>query len=210
MEGNYILKINTESGTLDDDIILATNEDGEELLRFEVNWSGQPIRVRYPRHGVWDSYCKDIALLLRKMSSAADDVNLPDLYKDVGHIEEIEHGRQLISKKRWQDWALLQAAVINQKAIAKDVERIFFEYLRPEIEGKTDEQSAIILRETAPLDALVRMFCALLVPDQMLKKNTKFLVSQIFPTWINPNYTEAYTKKGDSQKEQLTNAASFV
>ena len=168
---------------IEDELILATDDAGDELLCFEVKWRNSPVRVRYPTYGQWDDYCREVGLLLHILR-AADNIEIPE------------------DGMRPELWAELNAHIVVTTKVGKRIERIFFDYLRPEME-LTD--GSIIkgdkLREwmgaNAPISAAVDMFCSLTTPQDMLKKNAIYRLTKIYPHLTGQPSKPIATKTGD-------------
>jgi len=186
---------------IDDSVILATDDAGADLCRFEVVWNGAVVHVRYPTYGQWDNYCRDVAMLLRTLGTGADDIDLPE------------------DGTRPALWAELKSWIMVSTGVRKRVESIFFDYLRPEMEC---DDGAIVkgeklrqwLGDNAPIDAAVRMFCALFTPQDMLKKNATYHLTKIFPALMGQLSKPTVTKTGDGQNgiaagTQYSNSISF-
>lgn len=181
---------------LDDPIITATSESGEELLRFVVNWGNHKIRCRMPTLGQWDMYCQDMALLLRQLGSDFDTIDIPYLDRS--------------NEIRIKDWAHITALFLENRKIGHRIVELFLKYLRPEIEGITDFR--VWLYDNVPIDGIMRLFCALLMPDQMLKKNARSILSRVFQILLAPPSTHTSTTNGDGPKKNRidTQSSSFI
>lgn len=151
---------------LSDEVILAIDPDtGSEALRFCFNWSGKSVKVRYPRWGHWDRYCTEVRSLLRVFASSVDQIEIPD-YE--GKLERFEH------------WAVYAGELISNRALARNVERIFFEYLLPTVDGVPDDEIRQWFMDNAPVDAVLRLFIALLEPMNIIKKNARSALARMF------------------------------
>lgn len=168
---------------LEDSIIEAVDEEGRELLRFATSWSGHRILVRYPRgFETWDRYCRDVALLVQRLGTAFEDIELP-----------------VDGKMKASAFTELAAAFLMHRRVGKLVEKIFFEYFTPEIEGcKSDDEAREWCRRNAPLDATARMFCAFLSPEDCIKKNMRWVGAMAYRLWTRPQYSDSSTKNGES------------
>src|SRR3990172_10992425 len=106
---------------LDDNIIKDVDVLGVEKLRLGLNCAGKTIYIRFPTYGNWDAFVTDTAQLLLILGQTTQNLNIPEL----DHIDE----------KEFYNWAKLTSIVLRYKACRSLVEKIFFDYLRPEIEG---------------------------------------------------------------------------
>lgn len=160
---------------LDEQVILATDESGEELLRLAVECGDKLITFRFPAYGVWDLYCKRIQELFIRLSSFGSELemNLPENMQDI-----------LKTGENPSAWAIQMAIALRPKFVGKLVEHIFFRFLRPAIDGKpiTKEWA----RENLGIDQLIRMFAAILFVDHWVKKNTHYLLETMFQAYQAP------------------------
>ena len=186
MNDDYVISL----PQLDDDQILATDETGAELLHFVVKWAGKTVRLHYPRFGQWQSFCQDVYKILTLIGDGIDKVDV-----DIAQTD----------KDAWQD---LCGRFIFLHEVYPKIHKAFFTYLRPTVDDLDERQAAAWLSQNAPLDAVVRMFCALLTPQAMLKKNARFALSMIFQTSLGQHYTPTSTNSGAGAKNELIPAPS--
>lgn len=186
MANDYVLQL----PELEDDQILATDDTGDELLHFAVSWSGKTVRVRYPTFGKWESFCKDVLAILDGIGNGLGQIDIDDARDD---------------PEEWQD---LCGRFLFLKNVYPKIQTAFFKYLRPTVDGLDEKQSRAWLESNAPLDSVVRMFCALLAPQQMLKKNVKFALNLICPGSQDQLSTPISTNNGAGPKSELTEAQS--
>ncbi len=109
---------------LSDQVILDTDESGNELLRLCVRFGDTDVLVRIPAYGQFERYSIKCAELFQIMSLGADNLQLP------------EDMKELAESDNFQQWALLSSIALRAKVIRDLVEDIFFRYLRVEITGK--------------------------------------------------------------------------
>ena len=186
---------------LDDNVILATDDAGEDLFRFELNWNGAKVHIRYPTYGQWDGYCRDVTMILRALGSGPDDIDIP------------EDGTKPAL------WAELKSWILLTSKLKQRIEDVFFTYLKPEL--PLDDKDPIVGEElkhwlgaNAPIDAVVRMFCVLMTPQDMLKKNAIYHLTRIYPHLMGQLFKPTVTKSGDGTKEKsedkaYSNSTSF-
>lgn len=105
---------------LDDAIIKATDENGDERLRLTIKAGGYEVLVRFPTYGNWSFYFADCARLMIMLGLTAGD---------------IETDIDLIQEKHFPKWAQVVGMAISFKDPKELVDKIFFDYLRPEVPG---------------------------------------------------------------------------
>jgi len=169
---------------LDDDQILATDENGQELLYFAVNWGGKTVRLHYPRFAHWQKFCQCVLNILNQIGFALDEVDLDAATED---------------RDAWTD---LAGRFLFLRDVHPKVKRAFFTYLRPTVDELDEKESRAWLTANAPLDSVVRMFCALLTPERMLKKNVRFAIQTICQTSAGQLSTPSSTSSGAGQKSE--------
>lgn len=187
MQNDYVLAL----PELSDDAILATDDAGEELLHFAASWSGKTIRVHYPRFGHWEQYCNTVYLILHDIGVGA---------------EKVDVDKALTSKDIWAD---LCGRFVFLSKLYDPIRKAFFKYLRPTVDDMDTKQSRAWLTKNAPLDGVVRMFCALLAPQRQLKKNAQFAMTTIFQASQDQPSTHTSTNNGAGQKSEQTEQASW-
>ena len=176
---------------LDDDRILATDDAGEELLRFAVQWSGKTIRVRFPRWAKWKRYCELVYGLLTAVSGLMKGVRNRD----------INAAEMLQTDEKWQE---LAGRFLMVGKLAKKIEHVFFTYLEPTVDELDPKESQAWIKDNAPLDAVLRMFVALLTPDDMLKKNGTYALQMICQRSQALPSTPSSTSSGGGPKNEQT------
>ncbi len=194
--------LNAAKDGIDDSIILATDEAGDELLRFALNVGGKAVLLRYPVWGQWNDYCLRVSNLFNRLSKTASNLDLPDSVTGI------------LKKDRFPNYMLLTSYLLADKQVAEEIENIYFDFLKPElaylrlVENTSDEKlTRKWMRENAPIDITVRLLNALLVPQEMLKKNVRYgmtLLSQDSQAQPSPNKSQA---NGDGQNSNSGNAA---
>jgi len=182
LASDYVLRL----PELDDDTILATDEAGAELLHFAVHWSDKIVRIHYPRFGQWQKFCESVYTILTQIGTSIDQI-------DVDHVQT--------DREEWQD---LCGRFLFLHDIYPKIVTTFFSYLRPIVDGMDEAQSEHWLRDNAPLDAVVRMFCALLTPQLMLKKNARFALRAIFQASTDQPSMPSFMSNGGGQKSEST------
>jgi hypothetical protein len=173
---------------LDDSVVLATDDEGEELLRFATRWSGETVLLRYPVMRDWDSYVSEVLLILKTLSISAEDLELPDDLTG------------LLKKEHFAAYSLITATIYNTKGISRRIFDTFVKFLRPEIEGKSPAETRDWLWENAPIDGTVRALVALLSPEQMIKKNVRYGLSTIVQGLTNPSSKASSSKSEGGPK----------
>jgi len=187
--------------TLDDSIIKATDSEGEERLRLTTKVSGHEVLVRFPVYANWDFYYQDLANLFKVIGQTAGDVKM--------NIE-------LIPQEYLPQWAYVMGMVISFKEPKELVDKIFFEYLRPEVPsleikinpnkqgGKKKSEEEIEkerqkkvnewLRNHMDTSHLIYMFQSIWYIEQWYKKKSMENLEKIIPNQI------AQSSKDTSQK----------
>ena len=175
---NRYLKI-----TLDDAIIKATDEQGERL-RLAVKVAGRDVLIRFPTYWNWDFYYEDCYKLFLMLSRYAGDVQL---------------NMELIPQEYFPQWAFIVSQVMAIKQPRLLVDKIFFQYLRPEVEGleipeKYKNEPKIMqeyvedwLRQHMETTHLFYMFQSILLIDHWFKKKSIEILEKIFPKQIQPS-----------------------
>lgn len=160
------------------------------------------VKVRYPSFGEWNHFFWRVALVFKKLSLALDDLEMPESVSG------------LLKQSHFPAWAAMMFHLFQHKMVSKDIEDIFFKYLRPELHGIFGDTPVIVddpktwwdriwhkrrlkkankarewIINNAPIDAVVRMFAALLVPEAMIKKNVIYLMEVIFQDSIESGST---------------------
>lgn len=169
---------------LDDDQILATDEAGEELIHFAVSWSGKTVRIHYPRFGQWERYQRSVGRILTHIGGSLGKIDIDNA--------QIDHGL-------WQE---LVGRFLFLKDVGAEIKQTFFACLRPTVDGLDEKQSRAWLTKNAPLDGVVRMFCALLTPQSQLKKNARFALTKIFQVSTDQLCTATSTKSTDGPRNE--------
>jgi hypothetical protein len=185
-EGHVQNEYTLELPELSDDAILATDDAGEELLNFAVSWSGKTIRIRYPKFVHWERYTQDVYAILDAIGNGVEKVD----------IDKAQADKDI--------WADLCGRFIFLHDIYPRIRTAFFKYLRPTVDDMDAKQSRAWLTKNAPLDNVVRMFCALLAPQSMLKKNAIFAMTTIFQASQDRPSTPISTNSGAGQKSEPT------
>jgi len=182
---------------LDDAIILATDKDGNELLRLEIKVDDVLIHVRFPAYGKWDLFIKSVGELFAHMANYAENVEIPD---DIFTI--------LNEKQQFLVWTQIMQVALQPKRLSPMIESIFFDYLRPTVDGKP------LLKEWARdnigVDAIFRMFVAILCVDQWLKKNGRFILTAIFQISPTAASLAGFQKKQDTIITKSNNFQPFL
>ena len=175
---------------LDDAIIKATDEDGDEKLRLCMQVSGHDVLVRFPCFGDWDFYVRDLAALMLLLSKSANDIEL-----DV----------DLIPDKYFPQWAFVVSEVLKFKECRKLVEKIFFDYLSPEVQGLKDTDHKVWLSKHLRLFHLYAMFQSILHIEDWLKKKAIQEIQTTFQNLIQPS-TKAMSAKSSTSPQTNSEA----
>jgi len=157
---------------LDDAIIKATNEDGEEKLRLSVKVDGKTVMARFPTVGNWDFYNSDVAKLLLMLSIS---------------MKDMEINPELISPEIFSDWAFVTSQAILSKKCTPLILQIYFKYLRPTVEGMEDvepEKRERWIKDHMGIDAIFYIFVSILQIEDWLKKKASMVLRETFPNLI--------------------------
>jgi len=176
-----------------DDAISHTGPDGSDLLNFALVFGGKTIRIHYPTFGDWNQYTYRVAMLLRSLSTTIQSLELPAEMSGT------------LTPDAFPAWSQLVSHLLLHKRVQDDILEITAKYLRPEVDGFIMPR---LFRKRAlrkalakfPMDSIVRLLCALLVPEAMLKKNVQYALKTIFQTWTEPQSTPTFTTSTVSAK----------
>jgi len=174
---------------LDDDQILATDESGKELLHFALSWAGKTVCIRYPRFGEWQQFCADVLQILTLIN---------------GSIGKLDIDSALAKRDTWQD---LAGRMLYLHDVWPMIQKVFFRYLDPMVDELNTEQSKHWIESHAPLDGIVRMLVALLMPQSQLKKNVRFALTQLFPALRDQHSMPSPMNSGAGPKNEPTEVA---
>ena len=181
--------------SLDDAIIDATNEDGSEKLRLSMKVDGHDVLVRFPSYGDWDFFASDLARLFLIMSKTASDIEM-----DIDFIPE----------KHFPQWAFIVSQVLKIKECRKLVDKIFFEYLRPEVPGLEVEDQKKWLAKNMNQIHLFYMFQSILHIEDWIKKKALELVERTFQNLAQPSSRDTSAKNSTPQQNPLEPGQPYV
>jgi hypothetical protein len=186
MNNEYIVDLDAH-GDIPDNIILATDETGDELLRFGIRVeSDRWVKCRYPTWGQWDRYLRAVHDILSTFGAECEDVRLPDNLAD-----------SVLPKQTIKLWAVIQAAILTHKGMSRKVENAFHEFLRPSVDGVPARQLRAWIRDNAPITLVFSFFAALLRPEQWVKKKAQEVLLKGFQRSITPISLDTFTKSSD-------------
>jgi len=158
--------------TIDDDIILQTDDAGESVVRLSVKIGDKEILAKFPNYGDYTAFTKKVVSILSKMSDIAPNLEIPDLTK------------QVQGKDDFRVWSAIMQAVVRPTSIRDTIEHTFFKYLQPTVNGK--KISKRWARKNISVDAIFKFFTAILLVDRFIKKNAQLILNQIVQAEISP------------------------
>jgi hypothetical protein len=161
---DHVVKLN-----IDDDIIFATDKEGNELCRLAFEVEGRLVHFQTPRVNKYAGFVKRLAELSSLLSRYMPNVEMPD---DLAEA----YNTPLVNDL----WLRLSSIAVGQHKKTKEIILdIFFNYLDGRIKGiETDQKEWFC--ENARIDQLQRVFSACYAVDDLIKKNALFcLQSQL-------------------------------
>lgn len=179
---------------LDDAIVKATNEDGSEKLRLGIKVDGHEVLVRFPSYGDWDFYVQDLAKLMLLLSKTAADIEL-----DV----------ELVPDKYFPQWSFVVSEVLKIKQCRKLVDKIFFDYLKPDVEG-IDGDIRAWLGKHMEISHVYYMFQSILHIEEWLKKKAMEVVQKTFQIQTQPSSKDTSQKSLTSPPNPLEAGQPFA
>lgn len=171
-QDNRFIKI-----TLNDAIIKATDKEGEERLRLAVKVDGKEVLARFPTYGNWDFYVQDLAKLMVLLSQTAQDIEIDP--------EEVP-------EKYYPQWAYVMSHILRFKECRELIDRIFFDYLRPTVEGVEDVRAWC--NEHMDASHLFYMFVSIMYIESWFKKKSLAVLEATFPSLIRPSLKDTSQK----------------
>lgn len=175
---------------LDDSLVL--NSDFLPIgfpVRERGKWGDDAIklvRVNFPATGRWNAYAAEVAALMTVLALDFDDPLFPD---------------DLTAAARdgnYKAWAILNAHRFKVKAVRDQTALIFFDYLDPEIEGMTLEESRAWINRHFPYQRVHEMFEAILDVEAWVKKNAISSQERMFRSVLPLSYTGGSPRKPGS------------
>lgn len=104
------------------DAVLADADKHGERLRFGLPVDDKLVIVRFPVYAKWDRYVEDMNELMLGIGFVAGEIELyPEDYSVAEFI----------------NWTKVMGLTLRSKRVQAKVERIFYEYLRPRVQGLT-------------------------------------------------------------------------
>lgn len=194
--------------TLDDNIIKDIDSSGEEKLRLGLQCAGKTVYIRFPVYGLWDSYVTDVAQLLMILGQTTENLQIPEL--------------EIVDDREFYNWAKLSSIALRYKVCRELIDKIFFTYLRPEVEleyPKTPEDKIEDeyrqeyrndwLRFHLNTAHIFQMFTSILYIDIWFKKKALIHLRVAFPELIQPSLKDISQKNTTSQQQLFIAGPSY-
>jgi hypothetical protein len=208
----------------DKDIILALDENGDELCKLAFEIDGKLCHFRTPILAKWQGFAKKYAQLLIILSQHAGNLQVPE-----DKVEEYKNNEDNILWKKLSALALTS----NDETINLVMD-IFFNYLDGAIEGvklteqelkhnkkikkksKKEDVKEITINEKQMqwfrnhlrIEDVQKMFSAILCVDDLIKKNATFMLQTTYQKSQGKNIVSFSKKKAESQQTGLTREQS--
>lgn len=155
---------------LDDAVSLAVNTEGDELLRLGFDIEGKICRVRFPTMNDYNDYVANCARFFGLLSEATGgNIEIPDdVLKELQDTERLTFFLAVMSK----------ALVSNR--LRTLCEEIFFNYLRPQIEGLEDRDARDYIMNNLGIDKICMLFVSIVLVNDWIKKKGIFIMTKVF------------------------------
>ncbi len=160
---------------LDDDVILATDKDGDSLAWLSIKIVDRKTRMphhmhlQFPLENEYEEFRSAMFEVLADISAVMPYVEFPD------SIEE------LTQEGVWKMWSKVTSHVFVMTKPRKKMIDLVFKYMHPYVEEIGDyDKSMLWLRGNMCIKTAMKMCVAALVPDEWVKKNGTWILQQIF------------------------------
>ena len=169
---------------LDDAIIKALDEEGEERLRLAITVAGKQVLCRFPTYGDWDFFIEDLSKLMILISRTGGDI---EIHSDI------------VSEEYFEKWAYILSQVLLFKECKELIEKIFFTYLRPEVEG-LEEDIKEWMRSNVEAHFLFYMFTTIMQVEYWFKKKALSAVEILAPMLVQQSLKDTSPKNSTSEQ----------
>jgi hypothetical protein len=175
----------------DKDIVLALDENGDELCKLAFEIDGKLCHFRTPILAKWQGFAKKYAQLLIILGQHAGNLEVPD-----DKLEEYKNNESNIL------WKKLSALALTTNAETVNlVLDIFFNYLDGAIEGVKAKKGKTInekqiewFKNHLRVEDIQKMFSAIINVDDLIKKNATFVLTTTYQKSQGKNI-ENFSKK---------------
>lgn len=193
-----IVRMNAGDG-LDDDLILAVDESGAELLRLEFRVMDRNtretryVRIQFPAEQEFEAFRTAVSEWILSIAAFAPGAVVPEDW------EELQTQVDL-----YKLWVKMTTPLFYHRPIRQSGMDIVFKYLKPYVldgdslegTGTLIEKSALWLRGHVAIHTSMRMLQVILLVDDFVKKNAIYLLTTIYHLAIqSPSTVESQKSK---------------
>jgi hypothetical protein len=168
---------------------MENDKDGEETLRLVIEADGKQLKYRFPRWGKWNEYAQNVYELLTTLSITTGDI-------EINNIADFD-------QDKFSNWSALLCIALQFKKVQNLVDKIFFTYLDPRIEGMECNNMQKWCKENLGFDLPVKIFIAILHINDWYQKKTKSELMKILQRETQQPSTPASTKNSDGNQQKL-------
>lgn len=192
---------------LDKDIVLALDENGNELCRFAFEVDGRDVAFTTPKLFKWSGFVRKMAILFSRLAQFAPNAQMPD--------NKIENYIDPTTNAVWN--TIVTKVIMARQDINALITNIFFKYLDGCIEGiekrwwQSDEKAQIKwFRRHVEIADLQKIFAAVLAVDDLIKKNATIVLEKQFQRSRAANGVHSLVKRPEFQSNISTDTQSYT
>jgi hypothetical protein len=192
---------------LDKDVVLAVDDEWNELARFEFVIANRQVTFKFPTVAKYPTFVKKFAQLLITMAQYAPNLQIPEnLTKAFS-----DDGAEAVWKK------LSATAIASNQSVKQLVLDLFFNYLDGRIAGFHNRKVPLFLLKRltrkwfstyARIDDLQKVFSACLCVDELIKKNARITTEKKLQRLQGPNSNNILPMKSESPSKSNSDSPS--